>query len=198
MTTNALHSLFLYKFWMKPPLNAVESHRTPWIAKRRQGAPLSVGKRSEPATRRDWAPWSAASCHQTVLDCIKTMLGRRKTAVGRSGASAKAACCSSTAYVVYAALYGASWRCQYAHLQLRTIDDDWPRSMTDTLEIGARRRKFWTVQNFRRATAATGASWRSPAVLLALCGAHSRSAAVWEPPSSADENRQCVIVALDP
>ena len=62
-----------------------------------------------------------------------------------------------------AALDGASRRCQYAYLQLNTTDDARPRSMTDRYFTGARRRKFWTFQNFRTTTAVIGAQWRSAA-----------------------------------
>ena len=67
---------------------------------------------------------------------------------------------NSTARLICAALDGASRRCQYAHLRLSTIDDAQPRSMTDRYFTGARRRKFWTFQNFRAATASIGAQWR--------------------------------------
>ena len=67
---------------------------------------------------------------------------------------------SSTVRSIGAALDGASRRYQHTYLQSNTTDDARPRSMTDKYFAGARRRKFWTFQNFRTATADIGAQWR--------------------------------------
>ena len=80
---------------------------------------------------------------------------------------------SSTVRSIGAALDGASRWCQYAYLQLNATDDVRPRSMTDRYFTGARRRKFWTFQNFRTTTAAIGAQWRLATFT------HGRVCALW-------------------
>ena len=90
----------------------------------------------------------------------------------------KAACCLQSqlnrqSMAICAALDGDSRWCQYTYLQFSTIDDTRPGSMTDRYFTGARRRKFWTFQNFRAATATIGAQWRSAAFT------HSCVCALW-------------------
>ena len=97
---------------------------------------------------------------------------------------------NSTARSICAALDGDSRRCQYTYLQLRTIDDAWLRSMTDRYLTGARRRKFWTFQNFRMATAAIGTQWHLVAFAHGCVCALWRSTAFINCLRTADERRQ--------
>ena len=62
--------------------------------------------------------------------------------------------------------------------------------MTDRYFTGARRRKFWTFQNFRTATAATGAQWRSAAFTHGCVCALWRSTAFIHGFWTAAERRQ--------
>ena len=197
-------SNFINCTW-KPPLSSVERDWESMNAKQRQGAQQNVAELcrsvvSPPCTwlnvqkrRQSWL-----HRHQSWLGISKTAWRRSTTVVERRWRQPVACSRNSTARPICAALDGDSRRCQYAYLQLSTIDDARPRSMTDRYFTGARRRKFWTFQNFRTATAAlapSGARRHSPTVVSALCGAQLPSFTVFEPPLSADKNRQCVIVA---
>ena len=97
---------------------------------------------------------------------------------------------NSTAGPICAALDGDSRRCQYAYLQSSTIDDARLHSMTDRYFTGARRRKFWTFQNFRTATDAIGAQWRLVAFAHGCVCALWRSTAFIHGFGTAAERRQ--------
>ena len=156
-----------------------------------------VPKRSESPVRRDWTCRSADNRGYTVTSHDQSWLGISKTAWRRSTTVVErrwrqpVACSrNSTARPICAALDGDSRRCQYAYLQLSTIDDARPRSMTDRYFTGARRRKFWTFQNFRTATAAIGAQWRSAAFTHGCVCALWRSTAFIHGFWTAAERRQ--------
>ena len=97
---------------------------------------------------------------------------------------------NSTVRPICAAFAGDSRRCQYAYIQLSTIDDARPRFTTDRNFTGARRRKFWTFQNFRTATAAIGAQCRSAAFTHGCVSALWRSTAFIHGFWTAAERRQ--------
>ena len=128
---------------------------------------IVVPKHVESPVRRDWTMQKRRQSwldrHQSWLRISKNVWRRSTTVVERRWRQPVAYSRNSTASPICAALDGDSRRCQYAYLQLSTIDDTRPRSMTDRYFSGARRRKFWTFQNFCTATAAIGAQWRSAA-----------------------------------
>ena len=121
---------------------------------------------------------------------VKTASRRSNTVMERQWRLPVAYSCNSTTRSICTALDGDSRRCQYAYLQSSTIDDARPRSMTDGFFTGARRRKFWTFQNFRTATAAIGAHWRSVAFTHGCVCALWRSTAFIHGFWTAAERRQ--------
>ena len=111
--------------------------------------------------------------HQSWLGISKTASRRSNTVMERQWRQPVVCSRSSTVRSIGAALDGALRWCQYAYLQLNATDDVRPRSMADRYFTGARRRKFWTFQNFCTTTAPIGAQWRSAAFT------HGRVCALW-------------------
>ena len=107
--------------------------------------------------------------HQSWLGIAKNTLRRNNIVMERQWRWPVAYSRNSTFRPICAELDGDSGRCQYAYLQLNTIDDAQSRSMTDRYFTGARQRKFWIFQNFCTATTATGAQWRSAAFTPRFC-----------------------------
>ena len=180
---------------LKPPLSSVECDWASMI-------PNNVKERdrtSQSCSEAWWVPRDAwlniqkrrqswLDRHQSWLRMSNTARRRSTTVVERRWRQSVACSRNSTASPIRAALVGDWRRCQYVYLQLSTIDDARPRSMTA---------KYFTCAPRRTAPpllAPSGARWRSPTVVSALCGAQLRSSTVCEPPLSADKNRQCVIV----
>ena len=84
----------------------------------------------------------------------------------------------------------------YNWVQLMTLDRaPWRTDISPALDGGSFEH-FKTSVRPPPLLAPSGARRHSPTVVSALCGAQLPSFTVFEPPLSADKNRQCVIVAL--
>ena len=93
------------------------------------------------------------------------------------------------------ATHGCPSTLTYNWIQLMTLDRaPWWTDISPALDGGSFEH-FKTSVRPPPSLAPSGARRHSPTAVSALCGAQLRSFTVFEPPLSADKNRQCVIVA---
>ena len=136
---------------------------------------------------------------QSWLDRHQSWLGISKTASRRSNTVMEPAVATQPPgqfALRSMATHGDASTLTYNRVQLTALDGTpWRTDISPALDGGSFEH-FKTSVRQPSALAPSGARRHSPTVVSAPCGAQLRLFTVFEPPLSADKNRQCVIVAI--
>ena len=187
----------------KPPLSSVERDWASMIAEQRQWAQQNVAELCRSVMS---PPWGVTECaeaqtivarlHQSRLRISKTASRRSTTVVERRWRQPVATQPPVQFALRSMATHGGANTLNYNWVQLMTLDRaPWQTDISPALDGGSFEH-FKTSVRPPPLLAPSGAQRHSPTVVSVLCGAQLRSFTVFEPPLSADKNRQCVIVAF--